>query len=424
VSDIAIRVENLSKQYHIGRAQGGAGYRTLRESLTDWGKASTHWFSRNGHNENEDTIWALKDVSFEVKQGEVVGIIGRNGAGKSTLLKILSRITEPTNGTLDLYGRVGSLLEVGSGFHPELTGRENIYLNGAIIGMKRTEIERKFDEIVAFAEIEKFLDTPVKRYSSGMYVRLAFAVAAHMGADILLVDEVLTVGDAEFQKKSLGKMDDVSRSGRTVILVSHQMNAIKALCHRSLLLSKGELVAFGKTNEIVSMYSNWNKLAEWNFSMDKVQVHSPYFTPTKMCLVNESINTIEGVVSADQTVGVLIEGLIEKLHQALTVGFAVYALTGELLFWSLHTDVEKANWAPLKIGENKIIGWIPSHLLNEGDYRVELILSLHFSEWISQPGKNSPSLNLQVRGGLSKSPYWMIARPGLNAPILKFQVIK
>jgi len=256
MNDIAIRVENLSKQYRIGGPQ--ARYRTIRESLTGAITAPFHRLSsvirgRSSAAANE-TIWVLKDVSFEVKRGEVVGIIGRNGAGKSTLLKILSRITEPTEGCAEIHGRVGSLLEVGTGFHPELTGRENITLNGAILGMKRAEIDRKFDEIVAFAEIEKFIDTPVKHYSSGMYVRLAFAVAAHLEPEILLVDEVLAVGDAAFQKKCLGKMGDVAREGRTVLFVSHNMAAIVQLCSRGVLLERGRLGHIGNADEIVRRY--------------------------------------------------------------------------------------------------------------------------------------------------------------------------
>jgi len=233
MTDIAIRVENLSKLYHIGRAR--QRHDTLRDALS---AAFRRPASRAARREDE-TLWALRDVSFEVQRGEVVGIIGRNGAGKSTLLKILSRITEPTSGRAEIHGRVGSLLEVGTGFHPELTGRENVYLNGAILGMHRTEIDRKFDEIVAFAEIEKFLDTPVKHYSSGMYVRLAFAVAAHLDPEILLVDEVLAVGDAAFQRKCLGKMDSVGKEGRTVLFVSHNMAAVTNLCDWGLLLDAG-----------------------------------------------------------------------------------------------------------------------------------------------------------------------------------------
>ena len=242
MNDIATRVEHLSKRYRIRKGQS-ARYSTLRDAITSVFAAPLHrvWNSLfEIRNPNFD-IWALKDVCFEVKRGEVVGIIGRNGAGKTTLLKILSRITEPTEGYAEIHGRVGSLLEVGTGFHPELTGRENIYLNGAILGMKKAEIDRKFDEIVAFAELEKFIDTPVKFYSSGMYVRLAFAVAAHLEPEILLVDEVLAVGDVSFQRKCLGKMGDVAKQGRTVLFVSHNMPAISALCHKAMLLHNGEL---------------------------------------------------------------------------------------------------------------------------------------------------------------------------------------
>src|SRR2546422_3230094 len=246
MSNVVIRVENLSKQYKIGAAKHR--HDTLRDHLAESFKSL---FGRDGRRSSvsgpEDTIWALKEVSFEVKHGEAMGFVGHNGAGKSTLLKILSRITEPTAGFADIRGRVSSLLEVGTGFHAELTGRENIYLNGVILGMKKAEINRKFDEIVSFAEIEKFIDTPVKRYSSGMYVRLAFAVAAHLEPEILLVDEVLAVGDAQFQKKCLGKMDDVAKQGRTILFVSHYMAAIESLCTLAYRLDGGRLVQSGNT---------------------------------------------------------------------------------------------------------------------------------------------------------------------------------
>ena len=245
-----VKVENLSKRYQIGTR--AASYATLRESLTNVVRAPLANLRRRG--ETTENVWALRDVSFTVMPGEVLGIIGQNGAGKSTLLKILSRITEPTTGRAELYGRAGSLLEVGTGFHPELTGRENIFLNGAILGMTRPEIQRKFDEIVAFAELEKFLDTPVKRYSSGMYMRLAFSVAAHLDPEILVVDEVLAVGDAAFQKKCLGRMRDISTEGRTVLFVSHNMAAIRSLCERGILLAKGEKVFEGAAGECVDRY--------------------------------------------------------------------------------------------------------------------------------------------------------------------------
>jgi lipopolysaccharide transport system ATP-binding protein len=263
-----IKVENLSKQYRLGAAQG---YKTFREAIVNATKTPLNRLrkvlgkSDNGNNPmphalsslqspNSDMIWALKDVSFEVKQGEVIGIIGRNGAGKSTLLKILSKITEPTSGRIELKGRVGSLLEVGTGFHPELSGHENIYLYGAILGMDRWEVTRKFDEIVTFAEVEKFVNTPVKRYSSGMYTRLAFAVAAHLETEILLVDEVLAVGDLAFQKKCFGKMEDVVNEGRTILFVSHNMAAIRKLCKNAILLDSGKKTGFGDVSNCISSY--------------------------------------------------------------------------------------------------------------------------------------------------------------------------
>lgn len=254
-----IKVNNLSKRYRIGTTE--KGYKTFREAIVDGVMAPIRNFKRlnrltkfDDRQSPEDIIWALKDVSFEVKEGEVLGIIGRNGAGKTTLLKILSRITEPTNGFAEIRGRVSSLLEVGTGFHPELTGRENIFLNGAILGMRKKEIEKKFDEIVSFAEIEKFVDTPVKRYSSGMSVRLAFAIAAHLEPEILLVDEVLAVGDIGFQKKCLGKMGEVAKGGRTVLFVSHNMGAIRSLCESAVWLDNGQIVKSGTSDEVVRDY--------------------------------------------------------------------------------------------------------------------------------------------------------------------------
>src|SRR5258708_3107699 len=247
-----VSVQNLGKEYYIGARE--AGYDTLRETIVDAIRAPLNRLrSRNGKRKTE-TIWALKDVNFEVAPGEIVGLIGRNGAGKSTLLKVLSRITEPTTGRAQLYGRIASLLEVGTGFHPELTGRENIYLNGAILGMRRAEINQKFDEIVAFAELEKFLDTPVKRYSSGMYMRLAFPVASHLEPQILFVVEVLAVGDGAFQKKCLGKMGEVAKQGRTVLFVSHNMTAIRSLCKTAFWLDNGTIVESGETGQIVLDY--------------------------------------------------------------------------------------------------------------------------------------------------------------------------
>jgi lipopolysaccharide transport system ATP-binding protein len=261
MSDTVIRVENLGKKYIIGH-QKSERYTALRDVMANgaksFGRKLLKPLGKSISDPADEEFWALKDVSFEIKQGDRVGIIGRNGAGKSTLLKILSRITEPTKGSIRIKGRVASLLEVGTGFHPELTGRENIFLNGAILGMSKLEIKRKFDEIVAFAEVEKFLDTPVKRYSSGMYVRLAFAVAAHLEPEILIVDEVLAVGDAQFQKKCLGKMKEVSGEGRTVLFVSHNMTAIRTLCSKAVLLHRGTIIDSGSINQCIETYEAQN----------------------------------------------------------------------------------------------------------------------------------------------------------------------
>ncbi len=248
MSDVVIKAENLSKMYRLGALGGGTLVETAHRVMAR--------IFRRGPQEDAGDLWALKDVSFEIKRGEVFGIVGRNGAGKSTLLKIISRITFPTTGRLEIDGRVGSLLEVGTGFNPELTGRENIYLNGSILGMKRPEIRRKFDEIVEFSGVAKFLDTPVKRYSSGMHTRLAFAVAAHLETDILVVDEVLAVGDAQFQKKCLGKMHEVSDSGRTILFVSHNASAVASLCTRAILVENGTITADGTPSEVLERYAN------------------------------------------------------------------------------------------------------------------------------------------------------------------------
>jgi len=280
MSDVVIRAENLGKKYRIEHQRERQRYVSLRDVVTH--KFLSPWRrlrqkrtgtepSTSNHQSHED-FWALKDVSFEVKQGEVLGIIGHNGAGKSTLLKIFSRITEPTKGRVKIRGRVSSLLEVGTGFHPELTGRENIYLNGAVLGMSHSEVKRKFDEIVSFAEVEKFIDTPVKRFSSGMYMRLAFAVAVHLEPEVLIVDEVLAVGDAEFQKKCFQKMQEIGRSDRTILLVSHNLSAIRTICRRALILDQGQLVELGPVEEVTDKYLA--KISEPQFEQHLVETET------------------------------------------------------------------------------------------------------------------------------------------------------
>jgi lipopolysaccharide transport system ATP-binding protein len=300
MSDTVIRVENLGKKYIIGHQQQER-YTALRDVITNKVKSLGSLINPKAKNENPafEEFWALKDVSFDIKQGDRVGIIGRNGAGKSTLLKILSRITEPTKGSIKIKGRVASLLEVGTGFHPELTGRENIFLNGAILGMGKEEIKRKFDEIVAFAEVEKFLDTPVKRYSSGMYVRLAFAVAAHLEPEILIVDEVLAVGDAQFQKKCLGKMEDVAEEGRTIIFVSHNMGVIQELVEEGMWLNQGRLNFNGNIKDAISKYLASGQI--FNDSVVNLSDHPNRLPRMKKTLKKVICKTSDGVNQQDFT---------------------------------------------------------------------------------------------------------------------------
>lgn len=422
MNDVAIRVEKLGKRYQIGARR--EKYLTLRESLVQAVGAPIRRLRNNGERPSDSHIWALKDVSLEIKQGQVVGVIGRNGAGKSTLLRILSRITEPSEGWAEIRGRVGSLLGIDTGFHQELTGRENIYLSGAILGMKKRQIDRKFDEIVDFAEVDRFLDTPVKRYSSGMYIRLAFAVAAHLEPEILLVDEVLAVGDVAFQEKCLGRMGEVAREGRTVLFVSHHLDAIQTLCPQCLLLVQGRLVAEGDSRTVVAKYlSTGVSIDEWVAKEHGSGLGNPYFDPLRFCIVDGELNPVSREVSAHEKFGVCIEGFTEQLSTALIVGFALYSSSGQLLFQTFHTDVEEEKWPPIKVGRNRLVAWIPEHFLNEGNYRVELVAYLHHQDWISQPGANAPSIDLCIRGGLSRSPYWTAARPGLLAPIIPLEAV-
>lgn len=382
-----MQVEGLSKQYHIGSQQ--KRYDTLRDQISNaftnpWRRLSSVLRGGSTHLAGE-SMWALKDVSFDVKKGEVVGIIGRNGAGKSTLLKILSRITEPTSGRARINGRIASLLEVGTGFHPELTGRENIYLNGAILGMRRTEIERKFDEIIAFAEVEKFIDTPVKHYSSGMYLRLAFAVAAHLEPEILLVDEVLAVGDASFQKKCMGKMGGVAQQGRTVFLVSHNMSAITHLCNWVLWLDNGKLVDMGDTEEIVGKYlaSGVSELGEVNFPNNSETASDT----TYICPLAVRIRNNEGLISptldARQPFNIEIEYQILKRVSNLRVGFRLTAPDGAVVFAPKDVDSITGEMERMP-GRYISTCTIPGDFLNYGQYFVTIgsdfpMIRTHFS---------------------------------------------
>jgi homopolymeric O-antigen transport system ATP-binding protein len=375
----AVRADGLSKLYRIGELHAQLD---LRDTLGAALSAPFRRFSRRrGDAPSErttrrsgDYIWAVKDVSFEVAEGEVFGIVGHNGAGKSTLLKILSRITEPTSGSAIVDGRVGSLLEVGTGFHPELTGRENIFLNGAILGMKRAEIQRKFDEIVSFAEVDRFIDTPIKHYSSGMYLRLAFAVAAHLEPEVLVVDEVLAVGDAAFQKKCLGKMGDVAKSGRTVIFVSHNLAAVRALCDRVLLLDHGREVTCGPAGPVVNQYLERGATA----SAERTWLleDAPGDHKSRLCGVRILDPTGRPAVQVDIAepleividYAVLVEGTVLNLSIWLTTQEGVYVLASASL-----TDPDFSQ-RPHPVGRFRSTCTVPGELLNEGRYNISALL--------------------------------------------------
>ena len=378
MSDLAIRVDNLSKCYRIGQRERA---RTLRDVLTGALTASPRWFARDGKRIKQDAewIWALRDVSFEVKQGEAVGIIGRNGAGKSTLLKILSRITEPSEGHAQIFGRVGSLLEVGTGFHSELTGRENIYLNGAILGMKRREIQRQFDEIVAFAEIAKFIDTPVKHYSSGMYLRLAFAVAAHLDPEILLVDEVLAVGDAEFQKKCLGKMNEATKQGRTVLYISHNLASLANLCSRAILLAEGKIMREGLTGEVIREYISTGKSdqGERVWKDRRTAPASPRVRLDSVRIVSEGKMTADVNIQKDVQIQINFSILQPSTH--IHVGIHLLdRIGGEVLASANMASMNllKDAWAdePYQTGLYRSVCVLPSDFLNEGRYSINVAI--------------------------------------------------
>lgn len=389
-----IQVENLSKYYRLGLIGGG----TLREDLHRW------WAKLRGqpdpllkigmedHGNREDgELWALRDVSFDVREGEILGIIGRNGAGKSTLLKILSRITAPTSGAVKIKGRVGSLLEVGTGFHPELTGRENIYLNGAILGMKKAEIDRKLDEIVDFAEIERFIDTPVKRYSSGMYVRLAFAVAAHLEPEILIVDEVLAVGDAAFQKKCLGKMEDVAKVGRTVLFVSHNLLAVGSLCTRSILIQKGSIFFDGDVHQGILAYEDETEFLlaeELVYRKDrsgngKLLFTGYYFTDSEYNRIDE--------ISLGQDVLFFLEYEASQDFFDINVAFNIYEKESDVLMNFNSSDTGKR--ITLKKGKGYFSCKIPFFPLRGGNYKGNLFCtdSGVLLDWVR------PGINLSVK---------------------------
>lgn len=359
-----IKAENLGKQYRLGTQS--SAYSTIRETLVAKARAPLSWKRKESQ-----TFWALRDITFDVGQGEIVGIVGRNGAGKSTLLKVLSRITEPTAGRVELRGRVGSLLEVGTGFHPELSGRENIFLNGSILGMRRSEIHHQFDQIVAFAEIEKFLDTPVKRYSSGMYVRLAFAVAAHLQPEILLVDEVLAVGDAAFQKKCLGKMQDVASHGRTVLFVSHNMSAVQRLCTRGILLEDGRISKDGPVTGVTAAYlrSGVTQLGERRWPTPE-SAPGDEAVRLRAVRVRNSAGKICSEFRVGEPLAVEVEFWVLQTDHILDAALYFYDESGSLIFATGDFQSEEWRGRPRPMGIHGSVCHVPANFLNEGTISI------------------------------------------------------
>jgi len=398
--NVAIKVENLSKKYQIGEKET---YLTLRDQISSFHK---RLFSRN----KSEEFWALKNISFEVKKGEVIGIIGRNGAGKSTLLKILSRIIEPTHGKITMKGRVASLLEVGTGFNQELTGRENIFLNGAILGMGKKEIENKFSDIVECSGVEKCLDTSVKRYSSGMYVRLAFAVAAHLDADILLVDEVLAVGDMEFQKKCLGKMGDLAQSGKTVIFVSHDLKTIESISTTIIFLEKGKILNQGFPKTIIKNYFNRyfnNGIHDKWIIKNNESIDTNFIKPTSISINNNKNSSYLLKIKFD----------LIKNNKELTFGYAIYNKNNICIYWSYLTDKNHKILNNLSIGKYIATTTIPN-IFNDGEYIIEFIGGLHNKKWLFEPGQINPKIKIKINKKIDDNPYLKNMRPTIISPII------
>lgn len=415
-----ISVEGLSKRYS---RYTGPKYDSLRERLSHlFTSPSQQPNLAHGASDAQD-FWALRDVSFEVNQGDVVGIVGRNGAGKSTLLKILSRITEPTSGRAKIHGRVGSLLEVGTGFHPELTGRENVFLNGAILGMKPAEVQRKFDEIVAFSGVEQFLDMPVKRYSSGMITRLAFSVAAHLEPEVLVVDEVLSVGDSFFRKKCMGKMRDVAGEGRTVLFVSHNLNAIRGLCNRAIYLKNGALVEDSQdVHAVVAMYLNEQSAGSGQYWENTTEhaIENAYIRPIAFMAKDAANVTIERPIASDEDITIQIDVDVKLAHPDLAIGYSISNEIGELLYWSYTTD-DIHHALTLEANRLSLSSVLPPNLLNDGEYVFTLIAGVMNEKSLFTLTESPIRFSLEVEGNKNRSQFWQGRRQTSIAPIIEWQ---
>lgn len=414
--DLAIRVTDLGKRYRLGG--GGGGYRTLRDSLV----GAAERVVRRRPREETGSIWALRHVSFDVRRGQVLGIIGRNGAGKSTLLKILSRVTEPTEGEAEIYGRVGSLLEVGTGFHPELSGRENIYLNAAILGMRRAEIDRRFDEIVAFAEVERFLDTPVKHYSSGMYLRLAFAVAAHFDPEILVVDEVLAVGDAEFQRKCLGKMSSVAQEGRTVLFVSHNMSAILRLTDETIVVEGGQIALRAASSAAVDYYlaAGMGEAGERRWDGETRAEHAAPFRPIALRVLDGQGRVVSQVAST-AAFAIEFEYELEEEIAGLRTGVYLSTSRGEPVWTSFDADdpVTFDRLRSRRRGHYRSRCHIPPNMLNEGLFALGVNASAFR---VRSFFTDERALTFSVDGAGSPGSHWPEPRPGPVRPALDWEI--
>jgi lipopolysaccharide transport system ATP-binding protein len=416
-TDTALRITDLGKMYRIGVARGY--HPTLRDAIAHGVRRPLERLIHPGvSSSRSQVLWALRHLDLEVKQGDTLGIIGRNGAGKSTLLKVLSHITEPTEGRVEIRGRVGSLLEVGTGFHPELTGRENIMLNGAILGMSRAEIKRKFDEIVEFSEISRFLDTQVKRYSSGMYVRLAFSVAAHLDPEILVVDEVLAVGDVAFQRKCLGKMEDVAGHGRTVLFVSHNMQAVRTLCRRAVELSAGQVINSGDAASVVSTYLD--RLAQSGASVTWLPGEGPGNQMLRLRGMHVLDNWGEptNIVDTSEPTTVRIEFDLGDVQADPIVGVELVNGDGVTVLVSLNTDTEHETWPRIVKGYNAVECQIPAGLLNAGRYLARPRYGLYGLTFLARPDE---SVSFEAHVSHVHSPYAHLPRAGVAVPVLQWR---